>query len=298
MQGKRQLVAFCIFKGDYQPGSGSLLLPPDRLGTVSELMSKLTTVTHYMMPALFLRFASFPTLPSGKANRKELVAIVERMQKSEITQYIPLDEAGKDFQPVSTKEQRIMQQAWATVLGESEESIGANSAFLSLGGDSISAINVVAACRKLSYLISVANVLSSPTLAEQAKYLKLAKNKQPAPVAKYEIPQAALSALDNANIAVDRYIEDIYPCGPGQIEFLTQGHTKQQFWNLTACRQLSKGFNIDHWLDSTRELTARNQILRTMYYQAVSSDPGSWVQVSSPSYIANATVTNSNHRLS
>lgn len=298
MQGKRQLVAFCIFKGEYQPSADNLLLPPDRLEKVSELMSKLTTITHYMMPALFLRFGSFPTLPSGKANRKELVAMIERMQKSEITQYIPLDEAGEDFQPVSTKEQQIMQQAWATVLGESAESIGATSSFLSLGGDSISAINVVAVCRKLSYMISVANILSSPTLAEQAKHLKSAVNKQPVRVAKYEIPQAALTALENANIAVDRYVENIYPCGPGQIEFLNQGHTKQQFWNLTACRQLAKDFNIDHWLETTRQLTARNQILRTMYYQTVSNDPGSWLQVSSPSYIINATMTNGDHRLS
>lgn len=111
IEAKRQLVAFCIFKGDHRPRVAG---PADRLEKVSELMSKLTTISHYMMPALFLPFGSFPTLPSGKSNRKELVALVEWMQKSDITQYIPLDESALDFQPVSTTEERVIGLGFGT----------------------------------------------------------------------------------------------------------------------------------------------------------------------------------------
>jgi len=111
VQAKRQLVAFCIFKGDHRPRVAG---PADRLEKVSELMSKLTTISHYMMPALFLPFGSFPTLPSGKSNRKELVALVEWMQKLDITQYIPLDESALDFQPVSTTEERVIGLGFGT----------------------------------------------------------------------------------------------------------------------------------------------------------------------------------------
>lgn len=280
VQSKRQLVAFCVFKGDHQPRVAGPLAPADRLEKVSEIMSKLTTISHYMMPALFLPFGSFPTLPSGKANRKELVALVERMQKSDITQYIPLDESALDFQPVSTDEERVMQKAWALVLGEAEENIGATSAFLSLGGDSISAINVVAACRKLSYAITVGNVLSNPTLAEQTKYLKAIKREVSVQEIRHEIPDSVTSALGNLTTNMEEYVEDIYPCGPGQIEFLTQGHKKHQFWNLTACRELPEDFDLSLWLETTTALTARNQILRSMYFQADNNDPSSWFQVS------------------
>jgi aryl carrier-like protein len=278
VQGKDQLVAFCIFNGDHQPGSAGPLPAEGGLEKVKELMPKLTTISHYMMPAVFLPFGSFPTLPSGKANRKELVAMVKRMQKTEIAGYIPMDETEGDFQPVSTEQEIVMQKAWATVLDESEESIGANSAFLALGGDSISAINVVAACRKLSYAITVANILSNPTLAEQAKYLKAMGKKEPLKEVRFEIPQSVSSALSRSNVDVDRDVEVIYPAGPGQIEFLTQGHTKHQFWSLTACRDLPQGFDFDHWVETTKALTARNQIMRTMYFQA-SNDAGSWYQI-------------------
>lgn len=281
---KRQLVAFCVFKGDHRPGDTHPLPPQDRSKQASQLISKLTTISHYMMPALFLPFSSFPTLPSGKANRKELVALVERMSKKELTQYATSDDNGQDFVPISTREEEIMHQAWVSVFGDEEE-IGANSVFLSLGGDSISAINVVAACRKLLYTISVPNILSNPTLAEQAQHLRPAQAKKAATNLVYKIPQSVYAALGMAGINVDRAIEDIYPCGPGQIEFLIQGHKEHQFWNLCTFRALAPDFDLEHWKNVTSQLTARNQIMRASYFQADSEDDSSWYQVRSPSVI-------------
>lgn len=280
VHGKRQLVAFCIFKGDYSPGDPTPLPSSSRLEQVANLMPQLTTISHYMMPALFLPFTCLPTLPSGKANRKALVALVENMSKTEIAEYIPHDKGAEEFVDVTTDEERVMRQAWASVLDEPEEAIGASSIFLSLGGDSISAINVVAACRQLSYTISVSHILSNPTLAEQAKHLRPEQKKIAVRDMEYEVPQSILSTLESAGLKYGQDIEVVYPAGPGQIEFLIQGHKKEQYWNLTACRDLPKDFDLQHWKNVTTELTARNQILRTMYCQADRSDEVSWYQVS------------------
>ncbi|KFY40715.1 hypothetical protein V494_03345 [Pseudogymnoascus sp. VKM F-4513 (FW-928)] len=279
LHGKRQLVAFCIFKGDHLPNDTAILPADEYLDRISSLSSRLTTLSHYMVPSLFLPFRSFPTLPSGKSNRKALIAVAERMTNAEITAYLPRDNGSDEFVAASTEEELVMRQAWASVLDEPEESIGASSIFLSLGGDSISAINVVSACRELSYNISVSHILSNPTLGEQAKNLKAAQKKKVAAEVKYETPKSVLSAMGNAGIDFHQYVEDVYPCGAGQIEFLTQGHKKQQFWNLTACRELSPHFDLQLRKDTTRELTARNQILRTMYFQADQNDESSWYQI-------------------
>ena len=278
--GKQQLVAFCIFKGDQRPGSEDLLPPEDRIEKVSELASKLTTISHYMMPALFLPFGSFATLPSGKTDRKKLVALVQKMAKSDIARYLPLTSCPEDFELVSTEQECVMQKAWATVLGEPEDDIGTNSVFLALGGDSIAAINIVAACRKLHYTITVSNVLANRTLAEQAKHLSPMRSAAAVKKVKYQVPHRVLSAMRNAAMDMDQHVENVYPCGPGQLEFLTQGHKKHQFWNLTACRELPNEFDISHWLQTTKALTTRNEILRTLYFQADTEDPGSWLQVS------------------
>ncbi|KFY02325.1 hypothetical protein O988_02217 [Pseudogymnoascus sp. VKM F-3808] len=279
VHGKRQLVAFCIFKGDHLSNNTEMPPADEYLDRISSLSSRLTTLSHYMVPSLFLPFRSFPTLPSGKANRKALIAVAERMTNAEITTYLPRDNGSDEFVAATTEEELIMRQAWASVLDEPEESIGASSIFLSLGGDSISAINVVAACRKLSYNISVSHILSNPTLGEQAKNLKTAQKKKVVAEVKYETPKSLLLAMGNAGIDFHQYVEEVYPCGAGQIEFLTQGHKKQQFWNLTACRELPPHFDLHLWKDTTRELTARNQILRTMYFQADQNDESSWYQI-------------------
>ena len=173
----------------------------------------------------------------------------------------------------------MMRHAWTAVLDEPEDLMGANSVFPSPGGDSISAINVAAACRKLSYSISVSQILSNSTLADQAKHLKSLQENKAATDVKYKIPSTVMSAIENAGNSSERSIEDIYPCGPGQIEFLTQGHKIQQFWNLTACREVPPDFDLEHWKEVATRLTERNPILRTMYYQADRNDDSSWYQV-------------------
>lgn len=123
------------------------------------------------------------------------MALVENMQKTKITQYVSNSGSSNESQAVSTEEERVMQQAWSEVLGDPEESIGANSILLSLGGDSIWAINVVATCRQLFYCISVPDILSNPTLGEQARHLKPAREKRAAAQVKYEIPRSEMLAL-------------------------------------------------------------------------------------------------------
>lgn len=279
IHGKRQLVAMCIFRGDHDPNADGPLSPHGRLDQVSQLMKLLTTISHYMMPALFLSFGKFPTLPSGKTNRKELVRIVETMGKQDIMSYIPADEDTAEFVPITTEEEIIMQQAWAEVLGEPDDIIHASSSFLSLGGDSISAINLVAVCRKLSYTISVANILSNATLAEQARFLKPTQEKK---VLKqkiiYDTPKSLLAAIKIAGLGKD-HIEHVLPAGPGQAEFLTQGHKRHQFWNLTTCRDLPADFDLKLWIETTKRMTAMNEILRTAYFREEASDASCWLQV-------------------
>lgn len=236
-----------------------------------------------MVPSLVLPFSSFPSLPSGKANRKELVKLVENMEKQELASFMPAvsSSASTDFVWVSTPEEEIMQKAWSTVLDEPVDSIGSNSLFFGLGGDSIAAINVVAECRRLGYSIPVGKVLASPTLAQQASLLKRLENSGPVVKKKieYEVPSTLWPALYQAGLS-KADVEEIYPCGPGQVEFLTQGKTQHQFWNLTTSRELPPQFPLDRWREVTERMTAENQILRAMYLQADPKDDCSWYQVS------------------
>lgn len=124
-------------------------------------------------------------------------------------------------------------------------------------------------------------MLSNPTLAEQAKHLTRSTQQEPVHNIVYEIPDSVYENLRDVGIDIGEDVEDIFPCGPGQIEFLTQGHnTPKQYWQLTVCRPLAVGFDVESWLMATNELTARNQILRTTYIKSDPLDPLSWIQAS------------------
>ena len=119
-------------------------------------------------------------------------------------------------------------------------------------------------------------------MGEQAEHLIAAEEEDPVENIAYEISGSVYDELASLGINASEDVEDIFPCGPGQIEFLTQGHnTAQQYWQLTVCRPVAPDFDLDRWVKATNELTSRNKILRTTYLKSNPSKPLSWVQVSS-----------------
>lgn len=285
LSGKKQLVAFVVFKGDHESNTQTLLAPTeDKLSAIAEVIAGMHTITHYMMPSVFLPFSAFPTLPSGKADRKALVALAETtLSKAEVASYVPKndsEDAAGEIEPVVTDAERVMQAIWAAVLDQPLDAVGANSSFLALGGDSIAGINVAGQCRKKGFKIALSQVLALPTLREQAAKMEKIElaSKKAAGEATFTVPEEVRRVVREARCEDD--VEDIYPCGAGQIEFLTQGRKDRQFWNLTVYRDLPADFDLDAWKEATQRLTARNQILRAFYVLADENDPSSWYQVS------------------
>ncbi|MEA2690884.1 MAG: hypothetical protein QOJ16_271, partial [Acidobacteriota bacterium] len=85
----------------------------------------------YMVPAAFLPVAAFPLLPSGKIDRRSLVALVAA-----------LPAAAAEHVPPRTATEGALAGIWAEVLGV--ERIGVHDDFFGLGGHSLLATKVVA----------------------------------------------------------------------------------------------------------------------------------------------------------
>ena len=279
-QGKQQLAAFCIFTGDHLASEDSELLSPEAVLNRPSITEELTGLPEYMRPNIVLPFSSFSTLSSGKTDRKRLTSLAETLTNATLNTYSRDQESSESFRPIETEREEVMLEAWTSVLDDEDVTIGGTTSFASLGGDSIAAINVVAICRTLGWSITVNDVLSNKTLSEQAQHLKPAKQQEAVQELKYEAPVSVTEALSKAGVDVARDVEDIFPAGPGQIEFLHQGHnTSKQYWQLTVHRPLAADFDLHAWLEATKGLTARNQILRASYIKADDEDPLSWVQV-------------------
>ncbi|KAK3356396.1 hypothetical protein B0T25DRAFT_589035 [Lasiosphaeria hispida] len=277
---KKQIVAYYVPKGGPTLGreDGALLCPGAVLDPAL-ILGRLTALAHYTLPKIFLPFWEFPLLPSGKINRKQLSTISEKLAPGTLAKYSGTANAKSPDSPATelTGSEKVLQGAWAELFDVPAESISQVDLFYHHGGDSIAAINLASMLRRLSYSLSVNDIVSNPSLEEQARRLKPVKAtsiQSVGHVVKQEIHDklraAGLDAQD---------IEDIYPCAPGQVEFLTQGHTASQFWQLMTVRPLARDFDFNRWVELTRKLTAANQILRAMYLKQDESDPLSWVQV-------------------
>ncbi|RAH78998.1 acetyl-CoA synthetase-like protein [Aspergillus japonicus CBS 114.51] len=235
---------------------------------MQRMKTKLKGLAHYMFPKFLLPLPAFPRLPSGKADRKQLKARVQALSQAGLTPFA-FDAIGADqlqaVIPVVTREQKVLHEAWVTVLQLPHGEFGLEASFLGLGGDSIAAINLVSWLRQEGYSLAVRDVLRFPVLESMASQLVRSgddqEDQQPAAGILFSPPPEVQAAVEDA---IEAY-EAIYPCPPGQSEFLAQGARAEPFWSLMTVRSLGYDSDPLQWLAMAKRLTETNDILRTTF---------------------------------
>ena len=259
-----QLSALAVFS----PSQSSDPEAPDsHRDEIDRLKEGLTSLPNYMIPKSVVPVGKFPTLPSGKVDRKLLKKWIENMSAADLSKY-SIEGRGppSEVVPVVTMEETILEQIWSDILGQEQSSIGALANFFSLGGDSVSAINLVGSCRAAGYSLSVSHVLRSPVLRTMATNLKKAGKKGGSGIDKeFANPEWLIIQINDHGLSIAEDIEYTYPAPPGQNEFLNQGQRKDQFWVLMTVRRPASTISVEKWIDAVTELTRLNDILRTFY---------------------------------
>ncbi|OGM49321.1 hypothetical protein ABOM_003582 [Aspergillus bombycis] len=123
----------------------------------------------FMVPKLFLPVLQMPLTPSGKLDRRQLRTDAGTLSADTRKSYRA---APCSLQPPSTPEEVLLQSIWAQVLNKSADDVGVTESFFSLGGDSVSAMQVGANCQTAGYTVSVADIFQFPTIAQLAHNMK------------------------------------------------------------------------------------------------------------------------------
>ena len=136
-------------------------------------MNGLAILTAYMRPKVVIPVGRFPKIASGKINRKQLREWLDDLSTADLTRYAS-DGVGAshDIVPVTTYEEKVVEETWAEIFGIERTSIGASATFFSLGGDSIAAINLVSLIKKAGFKTNVSQVLAAATLRDLASKLE------------------------------------------------------------------------------------------------------------------------------
>ncbi|KAH8586613.1 hypothetical protein B0O99DRAFT_695320 [Bisporella sp. PMI_857] len=119
----------------------------------------------WMVPTVWIIVEDLPLSASGKLDRKTIRKWVTEMDEETFRQ-VSQQFLEASILPPTTHEEKELQRLWSDILNISPESIGSNSSFLRLGGDSIGAMKLVAAVRReTSWSLTVADVFRQSTLA-------------------------------------------------------------------------------------------------------------------------------------
>ncbi|EUC27911.1 hypothetical protein COCCADRAFT_110508 [Bipolaris zeicola 26-R-13] len=217
----------------------------------------------YMVPKSIQVLEKLPINENGKVDRK---ALTQKAQlKTRGTQ-------GIKRQP-RTQAERTVQQLWAQVLGIETSRIGLDDSFFRLGGDSITAMKLVAVAREKEVGITVANIFQYPKLAEMAT-----RANQCAPILGSDIAPFSLldPSVDPERVCKEvaavcnmdpNLIEDVYPCSPLQEGMLSLTLKHAGDYTMQCVLELRADVNEDAFRAAWEEITQSLLVLRTRILQ-------------------------------
>lgn len=127
----------------------------------------------YMVPSTWLAVEFIPRLQSGKLDRKQTAKWVDDMNEELYRQLNPVTATGTSGDlTFSSKTELELHKIWTHVLNLDAERLGLRQSFLSIGGDSISAMQVMSECKKRGLGLTVAQIIASKSISALALQVK------------------------------------------------------------------------------------------------------------------------------
>ncbi|CAK4619178.1 unnamed protein product, partial [Aphanomyces euteiches] len=192
----------------------------------------------YMVPAVWVPLESMPQNVSGKTHRLALEALNISMQVEDL----------------ETDLEYNMAAVWSQVLGVNATEIGVNTSFFALGGDSISAIRLVAKAKQFGFHLTSALVMKHSTLRSMLQVCKVESSVKP------ERRES---------------IHGVVPLTPIQCFNFEHPWKNANYWNLSMTLQPRSSLDSVRLEDAISKLVSHHDMLRARFHY--SADVG-WTQ--------------------
>jgi amino acid adenylation domain-containing protein len=241
-----------------------------------------------MVPGIFLPVHTMPFIAALKLDRRKLRQMAEELSPEQISALYP--GASDDKAQVSTETEMKLRDIWAAHLGLAANVIGKNDGFLSIGGDSISAIRVVSAAQEQGVNITVADVFRDARLdrlAALADARQLPLHEYSAePFSLLSAPAGALvrEVVSQCGLDTEERVQDVFPTTPLQQGLMALTIKTPGAYVATHAFKLSPTVDIDRFKATWERLVAACTNLRTRMvtvndqtYQAVIREDVTWV---------------------
>ncbi|KAK2778742.1 hc-toxin synthetase [Colletotrichum kahawae] len=174
----------------------------------------------------------------------------------------------------------LLRKAWSKILSLPEHSINPEDDFFRLGGDSIGAIKVVAACRQLALGLNVANIFKNSVLWKMALVCNTTTEDKATAVPNQHSPFQLLNQADVAELREEvsfqcevrpDEIEDMYPCTHMQEGLMAVNLTRPGSYTGRWIHPLPQAIDLARFKKSWEDIHATSPILRTRFVTTASA---------------------------
>ncbi|OJJ08464.1 hypothetical protein ASPVEDRAFT_77120 [Aspergillus versicolor CBS 583.65] len=219
----------------------------------------------YMVPSLFLPLRQFPQTTGGKIDRRRLRHEVSLLSPAAIATYHQASVHLEHRQP-TTELQTTIQTVWAHVLNRPYTELGVDANFFHLGGDSISAMQLVSQLNSHGVRTTVAAIFDHPTIARLAEAITLS---------------SALSQNQRLHHQVQREPDEeqydvAFALSPIQQMFLDRVPAHHQHFNQSFVLALKDPIDVDTIEWAVETLVQHHSMLRARFDR---QGCGAWRQV-------------------
>lgn len=224
-----------------------------------------TCLPAHMVPAAYIPVDEIPLTGTGKTDRRHLRNVIRDMTIEQLADLYPARSQRTYCEP-STDIERRLQQLWASILGVSPASISAHDSFFGIGGDSVSAMRLVATAREHELLFSVADIFRCPRLTDLADCLK-ADHISIDPVAPFSLIRGneqdiRAQASIRCQIPQEQVL-DVFPCTQLQQGLLAITARRSGYYVARNVYQLAPSVDIARFHQAWQQVVNSNDILRT-----------------------------------
>lgn len=224
----------------------------------------------YMVPSAYIPLAHIPMTRTGKTDRRRLRDIITGMTSEQLTAWQPTHAQGASYQEPTTVSERLLQRLWASALDIDQDKISINDSFFKIGGDSVSAMQLVSAARDEGLSFSVADVFKSPSLADLAQAIGEQDAGQIKPILPFSLvdrkkPEKDVRVEAAARCGLDDYLQilDVYPCTQLQQGLLAMTSRQSGKYVIGKVFRLPADVDVSRFRRAWDQLVAAHDILRT-----------------------------------
>nr|DAC76720.1 TPA_exp: peramine synthetase [Metarhizium majus ARSEF 297] len=207
-------------------GLGGPLCPNSTEATLrpvpDEVEAKLAKhLPSYMVPKMFIAMSQFPMTATGKTDRRQLRKIGSSFSLEQLAEVRAKARGRLERQPLTGME-RLLCDVWSKVLRLERRTIGPESNFFHLGGDSIAAMKSVGEARKSGIKVAVADVFRHPSLQDLSRQSRYIEDNSLDHIEPFDLLGEVFNRVSFLKDASHQYgidpsaIYDAYPCTPLQ----------------------------------------------------------------------------------